>query len=1122
MAPRRFTLPEILASALVTGALLTAPAPAAAAPATLSPEATAIAAAARDGESVPVAGTQTETSRTYATPTGNLVFESYPVPRWVNTPGRGWQQIDKRLRLADGAVTPVATLAATRFSAGGTDPVVSLPVAGGDVSFSWPSALPTPRLDGDTAVYPEVLAGVDLRVTALVDGFSWALVVRSKEAAQNPALDTLRFRVGTKGLSAGSRKGGGLSVRDRAGTEVVSAENAVMWDAAGPATARELTRSAPDFSHRAELPTTMDGTDLRIVPDPKVLRGATTVYPVVIDPSTTINKTRWGYSNKGNATKNDNIARVGTDPDGTGISRSFFAFDLTALAGKQIKSAKFLTTMTHSWACTATPVNLWRTAALTAAGKQTWDGPDLKLWIQQLSGNAHKPSTGAGCSNDPQPNKPLEFTAAALRTDIDAVKGSKDYTLALTARQSDGAGESTASWWKKFDPAATKLTIEYNSLPNTPTSAQMSETADYTATPQACVTGTGRPVLRSAKPWLKATLTDPDGPNGGTLSGAFTLQRWNGTDWLTVPGWPQTKTQVQPDSKAELEVQIDSGIADGDLLRWQVQVSDTLGGTSDVSPLCEFDVDMTGPSAHPAVASADGLYPENGDTARGSLGRSGSFTLGANGQGDVASYTYQVNGGTPVTATPGATGGAATVWATPTRAGENVLTVRSFDLAGNASAAYDYTFLVDRASTPAAVWPLDDGTGTTAKNSVTGGPALTLTNAPTWVDDRIVGTHAQTGKARALKFNGTTQSGDTAAPVVDTARSFSVATWVKLSSNTGYQSFISQDGLTTKDFSLQSTPSGDNHFRFNVGPATAISTSLQPIGVWTHLAGVYDAGTQQVRIYVNGVLDGSAAYSATGTGSNGPMHVGRDKTGEFVSGTIGEARVWDRVIDPATEIVPLAKPVKVAEWEMEDWDEDAPRQVVDDSGYARPLTLATTTQWGDGYNFSTGLLLDGVSASAATATPVISTDQSFSVTAWVRRDQTTGNQAIWGQSGTVNSSAYLRYQEAGGGAWVFGMPTTDTTAATQVTASATGPTAAWTHLAATYDAGAGQLKLYVNGVLKATTAYRATWGSTGVFTVGRLRSGSADTNFFTGAVDRVRVWQGALTADDVTVQYNEI
>ncbi len=239
----------VAAGAGATTPVETAPAAAAApAPAQADSltEAEALAAAKQLGSPVEVTSLRAESSRVVANPHGGLVLESYSVPRWTkDRDGGGWRNIDTRLQKnADGSVAPIATLADVAFSAGGAASAVRLPVDGGQVSLSWPGVLPAPRIEGDTAVYDSVLPEVDLRLRALADGFTWALVVKSAAAAANPALDELRFGLRTIGsLTKRSRTGGGFEVVDASGTPVLSAGSALMWDSSGLTSTAQAAKS---------------------------------------------------------------------------------------------------------------------------------------------------------------------------------------------------------------------------------------------------------------------------------------------------------------------------------------------------------------------------------------------------------------------------------------------------------------------------------------------------------------------------------------------------------------------------------------------------------------------------------------------------------------------------------------------------------------------------------------------------------------------------------------------------------------------------------------------------------------------------------------------------------------
>ncbi|MEU7950454.1 LamG domain-containing protein [Micromonospora chalcea] len=1106
---------------------------------------------------VEVTSLKSENSRVLATPQGNLVLESYVEPQWTKTRNNNsWQRIDTRLeRRADGSLGPVATLADVTFSQGGSVPAIRLPVADGQVSLSWPGELPAPSLDGDTAVYASVLPDVDLRLRALRDGFTWALVVKSAQAAANPMLNELRFSLRTTGsLTKRSKAGGGFEVVDPTGSPMLSAGGALMWDSAGVAPKaragtsraaadfaawdrRESLRVAPDHARKAEIPTRVQGDDLVIVPDQALLRGKNTVYPVVIDPWSTIEKTRWGYSSTNNATRNDGVARVGRDPEGSGTYRSYFSFKLTSLSGKTIRSAKFLTEMTHSWDCGNTPVNLWRTADMATTGKQTWSGPSFSKWLEKRSGHAHKPSTGEGCPDDPQPDQPMEFASPNVTADISANRGQEIYTLALSTRESDGTSESTSNWWKKFDPVQTKLTVEYNTNPNTPTAAQLSTHAGYTAPPQACVTGTSRPAVRSDFPWLKATVSDPDGSGGGSLSGVFTLQKLVGGTWTNVSGWPKTDSGVAPGAKAEL--QLSAKTVNGEIYRWQVQTKDTLGGFSTASPWCEFSVDYSAPEATPGVVAADGLYLESpprgtNQDLRGSVGYTGRFTFSANGAADVYDYVYQMNGGPEMVVRASSLGGTATTVATPTLRHENVLTVRSRDQAGNSSAPYDYAFLAGDPSGPVAHWAMDEGTGLILNNKVEGAPVATMSPSPAWADSRVLGTSRRSGKDWAVKFDGDDQAATTG-PVIDTTRSFSFAAWVRADVVGGV--VMAQVGTNKSPFELQYHPAkqrwcwvsyASDTVNALATPSPACGTEPVQPGVWVHLAGVYDAGsTNQLSLYVNGVRKGVGMANASVWSASGPLTIGAARNGAptgWINGAISEARVWDRVIDPETDLSEIVAPVRVGQWDMDSDDQDEPRESGDSSDYRTPLTLgpAPAANWTtEGFNGSTALRFDGISGAAQTSGPVLRTDQSYTVSAWVRFAGGAGARTVIAQDGVNISSSFLSCRtDANGSKWSIMLRSGDLTSAPGF--YVTGSTCLvnqWTHLTAVQDATSRTMSLYVDGNLfsQLTPTFNP-WHGTGGLAVGRGRWG-APTDYFNGDIDRVQVWQGALSAAEVQAAF---
>jgi hypothetical protein len=104
-------------------------------------EAAAMRQAAESGRNVEVSNARSEMARVMATPRGTLVRETWSVPRWTKRNGN-WRDIDLSLRKDGNSLAPVASVADVRFSAGGTEPLVTLNGAGGALRLTWPSKLP--------------------------------------------------------------------------------------------------------------------------------------------------------------------------------------------------------------------------------------------------------------------------------------------------------------------------------------------------------------------------------------------------------------------------------------------------------------------------------------------------------------------------------------------------------------------------------------------------------------------------------------------------------------------------------------------------------------------------------------------------------------------------------------------------------------------------------------------------------------------------------------------------------------------------------------------------------------------------------------------------------------------
>jgi endo-1,4-beta-xylanase len=404
------------------------------------------------------------------------------------------------------------------------------------------------------------------------------------------------------------------------------------------------------------------------------------------------------------------------------------------------------------------------------------------------------------------------------------------------------------------------------------------------------------------------------------------------------------------------------------------------------------------------------------------------------------------------------------------------------------------------ASDPVGWWRLDDPPGAPAVDSSGYGRDVTVAGGQLGTPGRAPGMTAFAG-------NGTDSGTSTAAPVLRTDTSFTVSAWVDLTDKSASRVVASQDGDAYSAFYLMYQPATDRwEFTAPSAPAqpltwlTARSATPPATGVWTHLTGVYDAVAHELRLYVDGALAG-VRTGVTTWNAGGPFHIGRSLSGGRFAGSISDVRAWNRAL-PASEITMLAE-TGTGCWPLD--GDSGDRCGFDRDGTATPSGVSWTTDRAG--TAGTALALDGIGA-VDVAGPVVFTDRSYTVSAWVRLADKTGYHVVASQDGTVRDAFYLEYHP-GYDRWALMAPSTDATTVTWYTALSTTVPAVgvWTHLTGVYDAGTGQLRLYVNGVRQATASVPVSWRSNGPFHIGRAMSGSR----FTGDIDDVHVYASALS-----------
>ena len=73
----------------------------------------------------------------------------------------------------------------------------------------------------------------------------------------------------------------------------------------------------------------------------------------------------------------------------------------------------------------------------------------------------------------------------------------------------------------------------------------------------------------------------------------------------------------------------------------------------------------------------------------------------------------------------------------------------------------------------------------------------------------------------------------------------------------------------------------------------------------------------------------------------------------------------------------------------------------------------------------------------------------------------------------------------------------------------------WVHLAGVFDESAGKIRFYLDGELAAEAPFDAPWQADGPITLGGSQAHAGPADFWPGAIADARVYQSALTEEDI-------
>lgn len=313
------------------------------------------------------------------------------------------------------------------------------------------------------------------------------------------------------------------------------------------------------------------------------------------------------------------------------------------------------------------------------------------------------------------------------------------------------------------------------------------------------------------------------------------------------------------------------------------------------------------------------------------------------------------------------------------------------------------------------------------------------------------------------------------------------------------------------------------------------STMKIPLNEWSHIMVTHDYSSQNIRMYINGVLDKDIAGGPVVTISNKTAKIGRYLATFPFQGAIDEVRVYNRTLSAgeaqllydfgASDKVNSSASQKQGSGRLDSglteywkFDDGSGTTAVNSSAKSTAsdgtLTGSTLPTWGAGY-MNGGLDFSGVSGNYVLGpSNYTGFNDNYTISVWVKStDATTNDKKLvttYNGFGSISELFYFKkiginqgiFFSSVGGSTNYIHDITD---------------GAWHHLVATRTIS-GVETVYADGVQigqNTTTAGTLTMG----FGNTTLRIGGATSGSMNGSLDEVRIYDRALSADEISQLY---
>ncbi|QQS44625.1 LamG domain-containing protein [Candidatus Roizmanbacteria bacterium] len=448
---------------------------------------------------------------------------------------------------------------------------------------------------------------------------------------------------------------------------------------------------------------------------------------------------------------------------------------------------------------------------------------------------------------------------------------------------------------------------------------------------------------------------------------------------------------------------------------------------------------------------------------------------------------------------------------------------------------------------PVAYWKFDEGYGTAVNDSSGNGMTGTLgtgSSAPTWQAKEYCISE------KCLKFDGSedyVQRADNAA--LDIESELSISLWIKpttLNGGTYYTLVYKGNSTNEANYYLQIYGDELNFGNYQAGwKGTATTDANIPTNQWTHVAMTYSDALDDIDFYVNGILktDNGQDHDMVLSANNQPFYLGSSAAElEFYEGFLDEVRIYSYVRTPDQIKMDFqgggshGSSIRIGDadysflsqglityWKMDEAGVDAEGETLSNSsGTSHNITLYGDNSTGDNGTgmdctaegvYGTGCQFDGVDDYVnLNRFNYFDGTSEMTVSVWIKPDFTTteaSNRYIWAVSNfslmfNTNQDDFTLSMNPTGGSLNLN------------TSGLTWTQNTWHHIAATYNGS--QAIIYWDGVAVATGNASGVLNPSGATEY--LGAFNTTSYHWLGAMDEIRTYQRALTAQEIQSLYN--